>query len=202
MIKNIVFDFGQVLVHFNPDYMTEQYITAKDDLRLVSDIVFDRLYWDKLDSGDISDDEVVEAVKKRLPERLWEPAEKIYRNWIYNIPEIEGMRSIVEKLYNTPNINLYLLSNISKGFAEHKDEIPILKHFENCVFSAVCGYTKPHREIYEYLCSTYSLTPSETLFIDDNINNINGAIDFGINGYLFDGDVEKLYEYIANILKK
>ena len=201
MIKNIVFDFGQVLVRFDPDYMTGKYIEAKDDLRLVSDIVFDRLYWDKLDSGDITDDQVVEAVKKRLPERLWEAAEKIYRNWIYNIPEIEGMREIVERLYNNPDINLFLLSNISKGFAEHKNEIPILKYFDNCIFSAVCGHTKPNRDIYEYLCDTYSLTPCETLFIDDNVNNINGAKEFGINGYLFDGDVSKLNEYIERVTK-
>jgi len=109
------------------------------------------------------------------------------------------MRDIVEKLYNNPDINLYLLSNISKGFAEHKNEIPILKYFENCVFSATCGHTKPNRNIYEYLCNTYSLIPSETLFIDDNTNNINAAIDFGINGYIFDGDVEKLDEYIKKV---
>ena len=199
MIKNIVFDFGQVLVHFDPDYMTGKYIQDKDDLRLVSDIVFDRLYWDKLDSGDITDDEVVEAVKKRLPERLWESAENIYRNWIYNIPEIEGMREIVERLYSNPDINLFLLSNISKGFAEHKDEIPILKYFKNCVFSATCGHTKPNKDIYEYLCNTYSLIPNEMLFIDDSIKNITGAKAFGINGYLFDGDVEKLNEYIKTI---
>lgn len=200
MIKNIVFDFGQVLVHFDPDYMTGKYIQDKDDLRLVSDIVFDRLYWDKLDSGDITDDEVVEAVKKRLPERLWESAENIYRNWIYNIPEIEGMRELVKKVKNIPEINIYLLSNISKGFAERKDEIAILNNFENCVFSAICGHTKPNRDIYEYLCNTYSLTPSETLFIDDNINNINAAKEFGINGYLFDGDVGRLDEYINGLL--
>lgn len=201
MIKNIVFDFGQVLVHFDPDYMTGKYITDKDDLRLVSDIVFDHLYWDKLDSGDITDDEVVEAVKKRLPERLWEAGENIYRNWIYNIPEIDGMRELVKKVKNTPGINIFLLSNISRGFAEHKTEIAILDDFENCVFSATCGHTKPNRDIYEYLCNTYSLTPSETLFIDDNINNINAAIAYGINGYQFDGDVKKLDEYIASVTK-
>ena len=39
--------------------------------------------------------EYLEMVKQRLPKRLWETAEKVYYDWIYNIPEIEGMRENV-----------------------------------------------------------------------------------------------------------
>ncbi len=75
--KNVIFDFGQVMVRFEPKYMTEQYIKG-EDAELVSRVVFDRLYWDKLDSGDISDSEVIAACRERLPERLWETAETVY----------------------------------------------------------------------------------------------------------------------------
>ena len=86
MIKNIVFDFGQVMIRFDPMYMTERYVSDKDDARLVSSVVFDRLYWNPLDSGDIEDSEVVRLSKERLPERLHVAAEEVYYNWIYNIP--------------------------------------------------------------------------------------------------------------------
>ena len=59
MIKNVVFDFGQVLVHFDPKYMTEQYVKNTEDAKLVEEVVFDRMYWDKLDLGTISNEETV-----------------------------------------------------------------------------------------------------------------------------------------------
>ena len=43
MIKNVVFDFGQVLVRFEPEYMTGQYIKDENDIKLMSQVLFDRL---------------------------------------------------------------------------------------------------------------------------------------------------------------
>ncbi len=195
MIKNVIFDFGQVMVRFEPKYMTEKYITGKD-AELVERVVFDRLYWDKLDSGDISDREVIAACRERLPKHLWQTAEAVYYNWIYNIPEIKGMREIVRGL-RSRGVRVLLLSNISKYFAEHAQEIDVLSEFEGCVFSAVVGLIKPHADIFEYICSKYSLEPAETLFVDDNAANIAGAQSIGINGYLFDGDAERLAKYLS-----
>lgn len=195
MFKNVIFDFGQVLVSFDPTFMVLQHVTEPDDVKLLAETVFDRLYWDKLDAGTITDCELIEAVKKRIPQRLWESAEKIYFNWIYHIPEINGMREIVERLKSN-GVRVFVLSNISKYFAEHSKEVPILSLFERCVFSAVCGFTKPSREIFEYVSKECEMIPSETLFIDDNASNIKGAEDYGITGYLFDGDVLKLKEYL------
>ena len=48
-IKNVVFDFGQVMVYFNPKYMVGVYVKDKDDAALLEEVVFDRLYWDRLD---------------------------------------------------------------------------------------------------------------------------------------------------------
>lgn len=199
MIKNVVFDFGQVLVHFQPAYMVAKYVNNKTDADLLEEVLFDRLYWDALDAGTITDEEMLSAVKTRIPPHLWDIAEEIYANWIYNIPEIEGMAALVQDVKEKYGKPIFLLSNISKFFADHADESPILRLFENCVFSAVCGKVKPNRDIFEHLCQTYSLIPEETLFIDDSPKNIAGAENFGICGYLFDGDVNKLRAYIENL---
>ncbi len=200
MIKNVVFDFGQVLVKFDPKFMVEQYVTNPDDSELLQNVVFDRLYWNKLDEGTITDSQLLSEVKKRIPERLFLKAEEIYYNWIYNIPEIEGMNEAVLLAKQKTNGRIYLLSNISEYFALHKEEIPVLKHFENMVFSAICKRVKPNRDIFIYLCEKYGLTPNETLFIDDNVNNIKGAELVGIKGYLFDGNAAKLREYLKTVL--
>lgn len=200
MIKNVVFDFGQVLVRFEPSYMVGKYVTDAEDASLLETVVFDRLYWDRLDAGTITDTEVVAACRTRLPERLWTVAERIYYDWIYNIPEIEGMRELICRIRDTYGVRLFLLSNISTYFADHAHEISVLGLFEKCIFSSVCGYVKPSREIFEYLCRECEILPQETLFVDDNSNNIAGAQAFGITGYLFDGDVARLDAYLQHVL--
>ena len=59
MYKNYIFDFGMVIVNFNPDYMTKQYIKDEKDREVAKEVIFDRLYWDKLDKGTITDEELM-----------------------------------------------------------------------------------------------------------------------------------------------
>ena len=198
MIKNVVFDFGQVLVRFEPEYMTGQYIKDENDIKLMSQVLFDRLYWDKLDKGTISDEEVVALSNERLPEHLREKTAKVYYNWIYNIPQISGMEEIAKEL-KEKGVRIFLLSNISTYFAAHAKEISVLSHFEKCIFSAVCGHTKPNADMFDHLCKKCGIDPSETLFVDDSEKNISGAENFGIKGYLFDGDAGKLRRYLEKI---
>ncbi len=199
MIRNVVFDFGQVLIRFEPQYMVEQYVTDPADSALLQEVVFDRLYWDALDSGDITDDEVIRLCCKRLPARLHAVAKTIYDNWIYHLPEIDGMRELLEELKARDDLHLFLLSNISTYFSAHADEIPILSFFEKCVFSADCGLVKPHREIFEHLCHVCDIDPAETVFIDDNPQNVTGAAQYGIKGYLFDRDVSRLRAFLETL---
>ena len=70
------------------------------------------------------------------------------------------------------------------------------------MFSAVCGKVKPNADIFAYLCGRNGLNPTECVFVDDNPANIAGAEAFGIHGYLFDGDVKKLTEYLNKILEE
>ena len=201
-IKTIIFDFGQVLVHFEPSYMVGVYVNDESDKALLEEVVFDRLYWDRLDNGTISNEETMSLIKERLPERLWDVADKIYYNWVYNIPEIDGMSELLSHLKNKHGVRLFLLSNISNYFASHANEIPILKKLDGLVMSAPIGIVKPSYEIFDYICKKYDIVPSEAIFVDDRIDNIEGAKAYGINGYVFNGDSEKLKSYLDEILSK
>ncbi len=199
MIHNLVFDFGQVLVRFEPDIMISPYVTDPDDKRLLAGVLFDRLYWDRLDAGTITDGEVLAAVRSRLPLRLHGVAKEIYENWFRHLPEIDGMRTLIRRVRRQYGVRIFILSNISRGFAAHAEEIPILAEAEVCVFSAVCGHTKPNADIFAYLCGAACLVPDESLFIDDNAANIAGAGAFGFHTYRFDGDVEALSAYLDGV---
>ena len=143
---------------------------------------------------------MVEESKKRLPKRLWTVVEQSYYNWIYRLPEIDGMRALVEKLKNK-GVKLYVLSNISVYFANRYKEIPILQLFDGWVFSGVIQTVKPSRGIFNHLFEKYAIQADESVFIDDAQRNIDGAKAVGLTTYLFDGDAKRLDEYLDEILK-
>ena len=196
MIKNIVFDFGNVLVKWNPIDMAKKFTDDPDDAELLARVVFDRLYWDKLDAGTVSDEEVLADIKARLPKRLWALSEKIFTEPVCDKPEVEGMYELLERISEDGGKRLFLLSNLSRTLAAQADSVRALRFIPDRVFSSLCGYVKPEREIFEYLCGTYGINPEETIFIDDSIKNVEGAMAYGIHGYLFDGDAKRLEEYL------
>ena len=111
------------------------------------------------------------------------------------------MKSLIKYIKEKYNVGVYVLSNISKYFAEHSHEIEILKEADGCIFSAYLGITKPDHRIFKHLCEKFQINPYEAIFVDDNPNNIASSIEFGLNGYLFDKDAEKLKAYFDEILK-
>ena len=195
MIKNYIFDFGNVLARFDPDELTAVHVGDANTRKTVSDVVFDRLYWDRLDDGSITDEEVKSGICSRLPSELHECACRVYEDWIISMPTIKGMDKVVADI-KARGGKLYLLSNISIGFAETYTANPAVKDvldlFDGLVFSGPIGLAKPHRAIYEHLLSRFQLTADECLFIDDNAGNIAAAKEVGIHGYLFNGDVDAL----------
>ncbi|MCR5743672.1 MAG: HAD family phosphatase, partial [Lachnospiraceae bacterium] len=74
MIKNLVFDCGKVLVDYNARDIVGSYVDNYEDLKTVAEVMLDRKYWDRLDAGLISDEELKADAVTRLPERLRKPA--------------------------------------------------------------------------------------------------------------------------------
>jgi len=200
MIKNYIFDFGNVLCEFSPDKLSSLYIDDAEARKRISNVVFDRLYWDKLDRGTITDEEVKKGIISRLEGKEAETGCKIYDNWVNNLTPIKGMEALIGRLSDMGK-KLYLLSNISIGFAETYRDVPwiseLLEKFDGLVLSGIIGKTKPGKEIFEYLVNEYALNKEESIFIDDSPVNIKGAEDFGIKGYLFDGDCLKLEDFLT-----
>ncbi|MBQ2890132.1 MAG: HAD family phosphatase [Clostridia bacterium] len=200
MIKNYIFDFGNVLAEFYPEKLTKPFVEDEKLCKEISEIAFDRLYWDKLDDGSITDEEVKEGFLSRTDEKTGELACRVYDNWINSLTPVPNMEKLIYDIRKTDK-KLYLLSNISIGFAERYMEAEWIKELFSCfdglVFSGPVGKVKPDREIFEQLLSEFNLKAEECLFIDDSETNIKGAEKIGIKGYLFDGDAEKLREYLG-----
>ncbi len=196
MIRNVVFDFGQVLVRFEPEGIALPDFPDPADRALAVSVLFDRAFWDRLDDGSMTEADVLALCLPKLPARLHAAAENVLAHWFDRLPPVDGMWELVRRLQKEYGIRAYLLSNISKTFPEHLGNFPILGELDGCVFSGKIGLVKPSHAIFAYLCRTYGLDPAETLFVDDNENNIKAASAFGMNTYLFDGNAAALSAFL------
>ncbi len=201
MIRNLVFDFGQVLVRFLPEEIAGPDFPDPADRAFACKILFDRALWNPMDKGELDEEEAFAQMLPRLPERFQAPGKRVMEHWFERLPPVPGMQELVRRVKKDYGVRTYLLSNISRRFTEHLDLFPLLSELDGCVFSGKIGITKPSPEIFSYLCRTYDLNPAETLFVDDQPRNIEGAKNFGLQTYLFDGNAAVLSAYLDQILQ-
>ena len=199
MINNYIFDFGNVLGEFYPDRLTAPFVEDEEANKRIREVVFDRLYWDKLDWGHITDDEVKEGICSRLSEEDSEIGCRVYDNWVQTMTPVKGMEKLVVDIHNSGK-KLFLLSNISEGFAKTYPEVKWIKelfdNFDGIVLSGTIGKAKPNKDIFEYVLEKFGLNADECLFIDDSPKNISAAKSVGIDGYIFD-DADKLRDFLG-----
>lgn len=200
MINNYIFDFGNVLAEFYPDRLTAPFVKDEETNKRIREVVFDRLYWNKLDSGDITDDEVKNGICSRLSQEDGEIGCLVYDNWVKSMTPVKDMEKLVKDIHSSGK-KLFLLSNISEGFAKTYPQVQWIKelfdNFDGIVLSGTIRKTKPNKDIFEYLLKEFNLNPDECIFIDDSPINISGAKEVGIDGYIFDGDAQKLREFLG-----
>ncbi len=92
---------------------------------------------------------------------------------------IPGSEALVRKL--SPRFKLFLLSNSNPiHFHALRDECrDFFQSFDKLFFSFELGCRKPDPEFFEKACSLGGFHPAETLFVDDNAENVNAAAQLG-----------------------
>ena len=191
MIRNIVFDMGQVLLRFVPDYFLERCGVEGEDRGLLKREVYQSLEWARMDRGSLTDEQAAELICRRLPERLHETVHELIDRWDRPILPVEGMEELIAEL-KEKGYGIYLLSNASYRQHEYWPRVPASRCFDGTMVSADVKLVKPQPEIYRLLCDTFSLEPDECVFIDDAINNVEGAFLCGMHPIVFHDDVDEL----------
>ena len=198
MIRNLVFDMGNVLIHYIPQVFMDRLGVPAEDQPLLAREVFGSVEWIRMDRGTLGQEEAVAAMEARLPRRLWEYARRLVLGWWLDGPlmPVEGMAALLEELKGL-GYGLYLLSNATVRQPEYFPGIPGSQFFDGAVISAHWKVLKPEREIYEILFREYGLEPSECFFVDDLNINVEGALCAGMDGYIFDGDAGRLRQALC-----
>ena len=191
MIKNILFDMGQVLIHFDRDLFMTRLGVAEEDKPLLMREVFLSVEWVQMDRGTLVEAEAVERMCRRLPSRLHDAADKLASMWDRPILPIAGMYELIQEL-KANGYGIYLLSNASLRQHDYWPRIPASEFFDGTIISADEKVMKPHPDYYNRALGKFGLTAEECFFIDDVPANIEGALFCGIPGAVFHGDVSLL----------
>ncbi len=201
MIKNIIFDFGNVLFEFDPSKMVIPYVSDPSLREEVAREVGGRHYWAGLDMGTLRDADVIKGLRSTFSGELAEQAVLSFSNWLANAREIPGSRELIARL-RKEGYKIYLLSNISIDFALNYGKVPavgsLLDTFDGLVFSGPIHMIKPNRDIYMHLLEKYGLKAEECIFTDDLQMNTDGAEACGIKGHVFTG-AEELGAFIDSL---
>ena len=178
-IKAVIFDLGQVLIHWDPKLLYRQMFDDEKEMEFFLSEVCPPAWNVSLDGGY----PFAQGVKDRIA--LYPDYEPYIRAWHERWIEtiggaipgtVEVLRQIKEKGYP-----VFALSNWSaETFPIIANQYEFFNWFEKIVLSGEEKLVKPNPEIYQRLMSRIDFSPEECLFIDDSIHNIEAAEQLGI----------------------
>lgn len=188
-IKNILFDLGGVILNLDTDLTYSQFAyLSHRPIDVLKREAASLPFFNEYERGEINDQDFREQLKRFLAISL--PDIEIDFAWnamLLDLPiqRIELLKSVGSKfriflLSNTNHIHLQCFNKIvSNSFP-----FPSLDHlFEKAYYSHLIKMRKPEIEIFEYVLCQNSLKADETLFLDDNLSNLQGAEKLGIKTY-------------------
>ena len=188
MLKNVVFDMGNVLMTFDGPYFAAQFTDSEADATALNAALFGSPTWALLDSGTISYETMHRVARAHLEPRLWPNLDACFDGWAAYSEPIEATNELAARL-KAEGYRLYLLSNAGTRIHEQLNHMPAWDLMDGAVVSGEERMMKPDPAIYLLLCERYGLDPAECLFVDDNADNCEGARIAGMRAVHFRGDV-------------
>ncbi len=184
MIRNIIFDIGNVLVDFDWEgYIRGFHFDRETEERIAKATVLSPT-WNEFDRGARTDEELIADFVKNDPQmeagirKICENIHDMLKRRDYAIPWIEEFKA--------KGYRVFYLSNFSrKAEVECADSLDFLTHLEGGILSYQEKVIKPEPEIYNLLMERYNLIPEECVFMDDRSDNCEGAEALGIHAIVF-----------------
>ena len=187
-IKNIVFDLGGVIITLDRDEAVRRFLAiGVNSAEELLDPYHQKGIFLALEEGRVSCDEFYEEIRKLAGANI--PAEQIdyaLYGFLVNLPsyKLDMLEALAGKYH------LYLLSNtnpIIMGWAHDPKtwgrEKVLPHYFEKMYLSYEIGATKPDQKIFDFLIEDSGIVPSETLFIDDGLANVEMGKRLGMKTY-------------------
>ena len=181
MIKNIFFDIGNVLIDIHPEdcfqYWTDSTNLKKDEIIKT----FSTDLHNNYETGKISNDEFFYGFKNALPQSYSLKKGDFWKGWDKILGKEKRTIKILKSL--SKGYNIWLLSNTNRKHINDSLKLSsdFFKFINGSIYSFEVGVRKPDIIIYNKALTLSNSVASETLFIDDLIENIEAAETIGLN---------------------
>ncbi len=180
-IRNVIFDLAGVVFARDkvrcPEYLHKFFSFIVPGEQMPD-------FWEDFDRGTRTFDEVATALADYRGCEFAK-AQSLMREAITYQEEVLPTKQLIADL-KAAGYRLYVLSNMSLEYIEYLRGKEVYAAFDGEVVSSEVHLCKPEPEIYKLVLERYGLEASESLFLDDRIENVNAAIACGIGGVLFD----------------
>ena len=196
MIKNLIFDFGGVIIDIKPSRVGQSFKEmGVKNIENVDELAFSRGLYLDLEKGLITPAQFRDGIREVSGLKLTD--EQIDRAWNSMIIDFPKSRfELLKQLKN--NYNIYLLSNTNEIHYHYFNQYAIKNlgvkrlddFFSKCFLSHVMKLRKPDHAIFIKMLETGGMNPSESLYIDDLSENVAAARELGINGITHNPDQE------------
>jgi glucose-1-phosphatase len=183
-IRFIFLDLGNVLVNLDyrkfSDQMTR--LSGLDSERLRAVFAADKL-GHRYEIGAISDEEFHSSFCRKIGVQI--KRHDFFESWngiFVEKPLLpEGLLSDLARRYS-----LWLVSNTNRmHFSFIRERYPMLDNFQGYILSYELGVAKPDPAIFRHAVRMASAQPSEALFVDDLLPNVEAARSVGIEAFQF-----------------
>jgi 2-haloacid dehalogenase len=181
-IKNIIFDLGGVLIDWNPEYV---YLEVFEGDRKKMQWFFDEICtmdWNENQDAGYPLQQATEDRVKMFPQ-YEEWIRMYYERWEEMLGDsIEDTVEVLNQLLKNPDYRVAALTNWSaETFPVALDRFEFLHRFEGIVVSGAENTRKPFADIYQLTLDRFDFKAEESLFIDDNLRNVEAASNMGIH---------------------
>ena len=184
MIRNIIFDIGNVLTDFRwNDFLRDKGFDAAMADRIAKASILTPL-WNEIDRGVWSREKLMEEFVRMDPDieaqlhMAFDNVTGMVTKREYAIPWLQELKA--------GGYRVYYLSNFSeKAYEDCLDALDFLPFMDGGILSFRERLIKPDAEIYRLLLSRYSMKPEESVFLDDTLANVDAARALGIHGICF-----------------
>jgi FMN phosphatase YigB (HAD superfamily) len=179
MIRNIVFDLGNVLISFVPSEYLKKKNYPENLIKTILADIFSSPEWLQLDNGEINLEAAIDSIAGRSVLKRQEIA-------LFFNSRTDIMYPLDENVLILPELNkrgfrLYYLSNFPIDiFPEVKESYSFFKYFSGGIISSEVNHSKPDVRIFRIFFEKFNLIPSECLYIDDIETNVRVAESFGM----------------------
>jgi 2-haloacid dehalogenase len=185
-IKAIIFDFGNVLLEWNPRYVYQRYFPNDPEgmEHFLEEVNF--MEWNLLQDKGRPFTEGVAVLSKEFP-HYSDLIQAYHDHWIDSLGEsLPGTVEIIKELKQA-GYPVYGLSNWSaETFPHARKKHDFFDLLDDFVISGEVGHVKPHPEIFHIMLERIGRPAQECLFIDDSQANVQQAQNMGFATVLFE----------------